>query len=102
MLLLHDADADVVHVHHCIRLKGQTPLQHAVPMKAIGADVVVAYPADGDNREMGTGDPLANLYREQDLRMLPKHATFPDGKDIDRTRHHGDVAAHDDRSLQGR
>jgi phage terminase large subunit-like protein len=78
VLLLFDADADIVHVHHCIRLKGQTPLQHAVPMKAIGADVVVAYPADGDNREMGTGDPLARLYREQNLRMLPSHATFED------------------------
>jgi phage terminase large subunit-like protein len=54
VLLLYDADADVVHVHHCIKLKGQTPLQHAVPMKAIGADVVVAYPHDGDNREAGT------------------------------------------------
>lgn len=79
VLLLHDADADVIHVHHCIRLKDQTPLQHAVPMKAIGADVVVAYPHDGDNREAGTGDPLARLYREQDLRMLSRHATFADG-----------------------
>jgi phage terminase large subunit-like protein len=79
VLLLYDAEADVIHVHHCIRLKGQTPLQHAVPMKAIGADVVVAYPKDGDNREMGTGDPLANLYRGQDLRMMPSHATWPDG-----------------------
>src|ERR1700730_595125 len=78
VLLLYDADADIVHVHHCIRLKGQTPLQHAVPMKAIGADVVGAFPADGDNREMGTGDPLARLYREQNLRMLPSHATFED------------------------
>jgi phage terminase large subunit-like protein len=79
VLLLHDLDADVVHVHHCIKLKGQTPLQHAVPMKAIGADVVCAYPADGDNREMGTGDPLAKLYREQNLRMMSSHATFEDG-----------------------
>ena len=80
VLLLHDADADVVHVHHCIRLKGQTPLQHAVPMKAIGADVVVAYPPDGDNREMGTGEPLSKLYRDQNLRMLPHSATFEDGR----------------------
>jgi hypothetical protein len=79
VLLLYDGDADVVHVHHCIRLKDQTPLQHAVPMKAIGADVVVAYPHDGDNREAGTGDPLAKLYRAQDLRMLSEHVTFEDG-----------------------
>jgi len=79
VLLLYDADADCVHVHHCIRLKGQTPLQHAVPMKAIGADVPVAYPADGDNRESSTGDTLASFYREQNLRMLSSHARFEDG-----------------------
>jgi Terminase RNaseH-like domain len=79
VLLLYDADADCVHIHHCIRLKDQTPLQHAVPMKAIGANVVVAYPADGDNREQGTGDPLAKLYRQQDLRMMSQHARFEDG-----------------------
>jgi hypothetical protein len=48
-------------------------------MKAIGADIVVAYPADGDNREMGTGEPLSKLYRDQNLRMLPHSATFEDG-----------------------
>jgi phage terminase large subunit-like protein len=79
VLLLYDADADCVHVHHCIRLKGQTPLQHAVPMKAIGADVVVAYPHDGDSRESSTGDTLASFYRAQGLRMLPDHARFEDG-----------------------
>jgi hypothetical protein len=79
VLLLYDAEADCVHVHHCIRLKDQTPLQHAVPMKAIGADVVVAYPADGDNREHGTGDTLAKLYRQQDLRLTSSSATFEDG-----------------------
>jgi hypothetical protein len=79
VLLLHDAETDIVHVHHCIRLKGQTPLQHAVPMKAIGADVVVAYPKDGDDREKGTGNTLASLYRAQNLRMMSHFATWPDG-----------------------
>jgi phage terminase large subunit-like protein len=80
VLLLYDAEADCVHVHHCIRLKDQTPLQHAVPMKAIGADVVVAYPHDGDSREAGTGETLAKLYRQQDLRLLGQYARFEDGE----------------------
>ncbi len=79
VLVLYDAEADCVHVHHCIRVIGQTPLQHAVPMKAIGADVVVAYPHDGDSREHSTGDTLAKMYRGQDLRMMPQHAQWEDG-----------------------
>jgi hypothetical protein len=79
VLILYHAEADTIHVHHCIRLKDQTPLQHAVPMKAIGADVVVAYPRDGDSRQMGSGEPLAELYRKEDLRLINEAARFDDG-----------------------
>jgi hypothetical protein len=48
-------------------------------MKAIGADVPVAYPHDGDSRESSTGDTLASFYRAQGLRMLSDHARFEDG-----------------------
>jgi phage terminase large subunit-like protein len=79
VLMLYDADADCVHVHRAIRVKNQTPLQHAVPMKAIAAGVPVAWPHDGDNREAGTGESLVKLYRDQDLRMLGQRAQFEDG-----------------------
>jgi phage terminase large subunit-like protein len=79
VLLLYDADADCVHVHACIREKNQTPLQHAVPIKARAANVPIAYPSDGDNRESGTGKTLAALYREQDLPLLGGPARFEDG-----------------------
>lgn len=79
VLLLHDADNDVIHVHHAIRVADQLPLQHAVPMKVVGAGVPVAWPHDGDSREKSSGETLATAYRKQGLLMLPEHATWPDG-----------------------
>lgn len=79
VLLLWDKDNDVIHVHHCIRIADQMPLQHAVPMKRVGAAVPVAWPHDGAAREAGSGESLASLYKAQKLVMLPDHATHPDG-----------------------
>lgn len=79
VLLLWDKDFDVLHVHHCIRIADQLPLQHAVPMLAIGAEVPVAWPHDGDAREAGSGESLKMLYKRQKLQMLGEHATFPEG-----------------------
>jgi phage terminase large subunit-like protein len=79
VLILHDRDTDCVHVHACVRMKDATPLMHAVPIKRIAANVRIAYPSDGDNREAGSGTTLANLYREQDLQLLPGPARWEDG-----------------------
>ncbi len=78
-LILWDRDNDVIHVHHCYRIADALPIQHAAAMKLIGAAVPVAWPKDGADREKGSGEPLANMYRKQDLIMLPDHATWPDG-----------------------
>jgi hypothetical protein len=50
-------------------------------MKAVGANISVAWPHDGNNREKGSGETLAALYKRepQGLLMLPQHATFPEG-----------------------
>lgn len=83
VLILWDKDADVIHVHHCLRMvdegQGSLPINHAKAMKAIGAAVPVAWPQDGTAREKGTGKPLSNLYKSEGLSMLPDHATWPDG-----------------------
>ena len=81
-LILWDKDADCLHVHACVRLQGEgntyTPLQHAVPMKMIAAAVPVAWPQDGTARE-ASGNTLASLYKREGLKMLPEHATWPEG-----------------------
>lgn len=74
-----DRDNDVIHILHAIRVADQLPIQHAAAIKAVGADVPVAWPHDGAAREAGSGQSLASLYKAQDLRMLPGHATWPDG-----------------------
>jgi len=79
VLILWDRDNDVIHVHHVYRMADALPIQHAAAMKPIGANVPVAYPKDGADREKGSGEPLADLYKKQDLIMLSEHATWPDG-----------------------
>lgn len=79
VLILWDRDNDVIHVHHTYRVTDALPIQHAAAMKPIGAAVPVAYPKDGGDREKGSGEPLAELYRKEKLVMLHEHATFEDG-----------------------
>lgn len=74
-----DKDTDTIHVLHAFKMADGTPLQHAVQMKQKGILVPVAWPADGGNREKGSGETLASLYKKQDLRMCDTHATFEDG-----------------------
>ena len=78
VLLLWDKDNDVIHVHHCIRIADALPIQHAAAMKPIGAAVPVAWPQDGTQRR-DDGKPLADHYKRNGLKMLPGHATWPDG-----------------------
>ena len=79
VLLLHDLDNDVIHVHQVIRMAGGMPINHAAAMKAIAAGVPVAWPHDGNARDKGSGETLASYYKKEGLRMLPTHATFADG-----------------------
>ena len=78
-LIAWDKDTDILHILHAFKMAGGTPLQHAVPMKLIGVNVPVAYPHDGGNREKGSGETLASLYKKQALKMCDSHATFEDG-----------------------
>lgn len=80
LLLWEDPDgADIIHVHHTIRMSDALPIVQAAAMKAVGIEVPVAYPKDGDDREKGSGDPLSNLYRKHELKMLPEFARWEDG-----------------------
>jgi phage terminase large subunit-like protein len=78
-LIAWDKDNDVIHVLHTVRVKDQLPLQHAVPLKTVGANVPVAWPHDGTQREKSSGETLAKAYKDVGLRMLGAHATWPDG-----------------------
>jgi phage terminase large subunit-like protein len=79
ILMLYDVEADVAHVHHAIKMMDAMAMQHAVPMKMIAANVPVAWPHDGSERERSTGLTLIQSYKQQGLQVLPEHATWPDG-----------------------
>ena len=78
-LLAWDRDNDVLHVLDCFKVASATVLQHAERMKRIAGEVPVAWPQDGTQRDRGSLKPLSKLYKEQGLRMIDGHATFPDG-----------------------
>lgn len=79
VLLLWDRDADCIHVQHCIRMADALPIMHAAAMKPVGLEVPVAWPKDAGDRDRGSGEPIAWLYKVEGLRMLANHATWPDG-----------------------
>jgi hypothetical protein len=79
VLCLWDRDADVVHVHHTYRIADALPIMHASAMRQVGAGVPVAWPKDAGDREKGTGEPVAAIYKRHGLLMMPDQATWPDG-----------------------
>lgn len=76
--LAWDRDADVVYVTRAYRVKEATPIIHAAALRPWGDWLPWAWPHDGNN-DTAAGENLAQQYRAQQLRMLPEHATYPDG-----------------------
>lgn len=79
VLLLWDRDNDTIHVHQTYRIADAVSDVHVAALKRIGGNVPVAWPRDGTDRDVHSGEPLAAGYRRKGLKMLPEHATWPDG-----------------------
>lgn len=79
--LAWDRDADCVYVTQAYREREKTPLYHAACIKAWGATMPWAWPADGLQTEKGSGVQLAEQYRLQGLKMLHEHAQYPEQED---------------------
>lgn len=89
VLLLHDRDNDVIHVHHAIKVvvepgsPGGLPMNHAAQMKAVASEVPVSWPHDGQQTVGGLStrdfETIKNQYKACGLKMLGKWATFKDG-----------------------
>ncbi len=78
VLALWDKDADVIHVHHAYRVRDALPIQHADAIKRVAGAVPTAWPVDGNVRR-DDGKPMADHYKRHGVKMLPSHATWPDG-----------------------
>lgn len=77
VLMAWDRDLDTGHILHAIRMSG-LPLEHADAMRRVAANVPVAWPHDGHQRE-SDGRELADVYRAHRLNMLATHATHVNG-----------------------
>lgn len=77
--LAWDRDADVVYATKGYRQKEATPIIHAAAIRPWGDWVPCAWPHDGYQHDKGSGDQLAEQYRQQGLNMLPEHATHAEG-----------------------
>jgi len=78
--LVWDKDADVIYVTHCYKQREATPIVHSAALRPWGEWVPWAWPHDGLQHDKGSGEELANQYRDQRLNMLAERATFEDGK----------------------
>lgn len=75
--LAWDREADIVYVTACYRVREATPLIHGGALKAWGDWLPWSWPHDGLQHDKGSGESLADQYREQGLNMLPSKATLP-------------------------
>jgi len=67
----YDADRDIIYVYDAYKKEGEIPAIHASYIKAKG-EIEVIYPHDGDNREKGSGDTLAQIYKDNGVKMFRK------------------------------
>jgi phage terminase large subunit-like protein len=73
--LAWDRDADIIYVTAAHRQREQTPLLFAATIKPWGAWLPWAWPHDGLQHDKGSGEQLAQQYRDQGLTMLQDKAT---------------------------
>ena len=77
--LAWDRDSDIIYVTASYGQREATPVIHAAALKPWGEWLPWAWPHDGLQHDKGSGEPLADQYRKQGLKMLHEKATFEDG-----------------------
>jgi phage terminase large subunit-like protein len=74
-----DRDTDTIYVTKAYRVREATPVIHAAALRPWGDWLPWSWPHDGLQHDKGSGEQLAELYRQQGLALLPERATFEDG-----------------------
>lgn len=77
--LAWDKDTDIIYVTASYGQREATPVIHVAALKPWGDWLQWAWPHDGLQHDKGSGEPLADQYRQQGLKMLMERATFEDG-----------------------
>jgi len=77
-LTTRDRDLDIIYIVRTLRLKEQTPLQHAEAVRSW--KLHWAWPRDGKRETLeSAGIPLMEQYRDAGLDMMFNFAQFEDG-----------------------
>jgi phage terminase large subunit-like protein len=80
VFLARDRETDVVYIHDVATFPGNTPLPVvASAIRQRGGDVRVAWPRDLSEADPQSGRPIAALFRQEGVKMLPEPAQFEDG-----------------------
>ena len=77
--LAWDKDHDALYVTNVYRRSKEVPVIHAASVKAWGDWIPCAWPHDGLQSDKGSGEQLAEQYRNAGLRMLDEKATHEEG-----------------------
>src|SRR5262249_56108751 len=76
--LAWDRDLDIIYLVRTLRLKEQTPIEHAQAIRHWS--LIWAWPRDGKRATLeGAGVPLMRQYADAGLDMMHEHAQFEDG-----------------------
>lgn len=80
--MVWDKDGKRVIVTKAYRKREATPIIHAAALKAWGDWIPVSWPRDGLAHDKGSGEQLAQLYREQGLKLTAEWAQFDDDRGV--------------------
>lgn len=72
-----DRDNDIFYVYDAATARNQTPKQISPDILTRGEWVPMAWPHDGLQHDKGSGDQLAQLYRDEGVNMLHERAQYP-------------------------
>jgi hypothetical protein len=77
--LVWDKDNDDFFVINAWKKSQTQPAMAWAAVKSWAADVPTAWPADGLQTEKGSAKQQMSYYKEAGFKMIPEHATWPDG-----------------------
>jgi len=77
--LVWDRDADIYYVINAWKGSKKQPFEAWHIVKPWAKNVPTAWPQDGLQTEKGSAKEQKEYYEEEGFRMLPDHATWPDG-----------------------
>lgn len=80
--MVWDKDGKRVIVTNAYRKREATPIIHAAAIKPWGEWIPVSWPRDGLAHDKGSGEQLAQLYRNQGLKLTEEWAQFEDDRGV--------------------